>query len=253
MPQSCPSQLLSFCAALLVDASVIFSISPILSAASICLELIKFFVFHLFKILFHISKIVITSLCKQILGGSDGKESACSAGDLGSIPGSRRSPGEGKGYPLQYSCLENRRDRGAWWATAHGVAKSWTPLKWLITPTDTHFHFYSVCLFQISYSLFQCYLYIFITLRLSNIILNLFTNCPIIFIFFSVCSSKHWIYWSARLGFLSYVLELAFSCWSWNQISGVCYFSFLSLCSHPSLVRPLRSPLSSRPDSPVHN
>ena len=126
MPQSCPFQLLSFCAALLVDASVIFSISPILSAASICLELIKFIVFHFFKILFHISKIVIKSLCKQIPGGSDGKESACNAGDLGSIPGSGRSPGEGKGYPVQYSCQENPMDRGAWQATVHGVAKSQT-------------------------------------------------------------------------------------------------------------------------------
>ena len=51
-------------------------------------------------------------------------ESACNAGDLGSIPGSGRSPGEGIGYPLQYSCLENPMDRGAWWATVHGVAKS---------------------------------------------------------------------------------------------------------------------------------
>ena len=60
--------------------------------------------------------------------GSDGKESACSGGDLGSIPGSGRSPGEGNGKPLQYSCLENPMDRGAWWATVHGVAKSWTRL-----------------------------------------------------------------------------------------------------------------------------
>ena len=49
-------------------------------------------------------------------------------GDLGSIPGSGRSPGEGNGNPLQYSCLENPMDGGAWWATAHGVAKSWTQL-----------------------------------------------------------------------------------------------------------------------------
>ena len=54
-------------------------------------------------------------------GGSDGKESACNARDLGSIPGSGRSPGEGNGYPLQYSCLKNYMDRGAWQATAHGV------------------------------------------------------------------------------------------------------------------------------------
>ena len=57
---------------------------------------------------------------------SDSEESACNAGDLGSIPGLGRSPGEGNGNPLQYSCLENRMDRGAWRATVHGVAKSWT-------------------------------------------------------------------------------------------------------------------------------
>ena len=54
------------------------------------------------------------------------KESTCNAGDLGSIPGSGRSSGEENGYPLQYSCLENPIDRGAWWATGHGVAKSQT-------------------------------------------------------------------------------------------------------------------------------
>ena len=59
-------------------------------------------------------------------GGSDGKESACNAGDPGSILGSGISPEEGNGYPLQYSCLENSMDRGAWLVTAHGVTKSWT-------------------------------------------------------------------------------------------------------------------------------
>ena len=57
-------------------------------------------------------------------GGSDGKQSVCNAGDLGSIPGSRRPFGEANGYPLQYSSLENSIDRGAWWATLHGVAES---------------------------------------------------------------------------------------------------------------------------------
>ena len=57
---------------------------------------------------------------------SDGKESACNVGDLGSIPGSKRSPGEGNGNSLRYSCLENPMDRGAWPATVHGVTKSWT-------------------------------------------------------------------------------------------------------------------------------
>ena len=59
-----------------------------------------------------------------VLCGSAGKESACNAGDLGSIPGLGRSPEEGNGYPLQYSGLENSMDRGAWQATIHGVTKS---------------------------------------------------------------------------------------------------------------------------------
>ena len=62
-------------------------------------------------------------------GGSEVKASACNAGDLGSILGSGRSPGEGNGNPLQYSCVENPMDRGAWWATVHGVGKSRTRLR----------------------------------------------------------------------------------------------------------------------------
>ena len=58
--------------------------------------------------------------------GSDGKESACNAGALGSIPGSGRFPGEGNGNPLQYSCLENYKDRGAWWALILVVVNSST-------------------------------------------------------------------------------------------------------------------------------
>ena len=61
-------------------------------------------------------------------GGSDGKESACNVSDLGLIPGSGRFPGEGNDNPLQYSCLENPMNRGACWATGHGIAKSQTLL-----------------------------------------------------------------------------------------------------------------------------
>ena len=61
-------------------------------------------------------------LQRGFTGSSEGKESACSAGDVGSIPGLRRSPGEGNGNPLQYYWLENPMDRGAWWATVHGIA-----------------------------------------------------------------------------------------------------------------------------------
>ena len=60
--------------------------------------------------------------------GSDGEESACNTGDLGLIPGLGRSPGEGNGYPLQYSYLENSMNRGAWRATVHGETKSRTQL-----------------------------------------------------------------------------------------------------------------------------
>ena len=63
-------------------------------------------------------------ICMGFPGGSEVKASACNAGDLGSIPGSERSPREGNGNPLQYSCLENPMDREAWWATIHGVTES---------------------------------------------------------------------------------------------------------------------------------
>ena len=65
---------------------------------------------------------------KGFPGGSDGKKSACNAGDPGSTLGSGRSPGRGCGNPLQYSCLENTMDRGAWRAIVHGVVKSGIPL-----------------------------------------------------------------------------------------------------------------------------
>ena len=62
-------------------------------------------------------------------GGSDGEESACNVGDLGSILGLGRSPGEGNGNPLQYSFLESYVDRGAWRAAVHGVANNWTHVR----------------------------------------------------------------------------------------------------------------------------
>ena len=61
-------------------------------------------------------------------GGSDGKESACNAGDQGSIPGLGLSPGEGNGYTLQYFCLENSMNREAWQAIVYGITKSQTRL-----------------------------------------------------------------------------------------------------------------------------
>ena len=79
-----------------------------------------------------------SNLLEYIPGGSDGKASVYNAGDLGSIPGLGRSPGEGNGNLLQYYCLENPMDRGAWQATVHGVAKSQTRL------TDFTFRIYFI-------------------------------------------------------------------------------------------------------------
>ena len=73
-------------------------------------------------------------------GGSVGKESACNVGDLTLIPGLGRSPGEGNGNPLQYSCLENSRDRGAWWVTVQGIThtvKYYSASKWKETVIHT--------------------------------------------------------------------------------------------------------------------
>ena len=71
-------------------------------------------------------KILTSKTEKGFPGGSNSKESACNVGDPGLIPGYGRSPGDGNGNPLQYSFLENSMDRGAWQATVHRVAKSWT-------------------------------------------------------------------------------------------------------------------------------
>ena len=74
---------------------------------------------------------------KDFPGGSVGKESTCNTGDLGSIPESGTSPGEGNGNLLQYSCLEDPMGREAWWATVHGVAKNQTRLSDHTTTTTT--------------------------------------------------------------------------------------------------------------------
>ena len=64
-----------------------------------------------------------TFILSSFPGGAEVKASPCNVGDLGSIPGSGRTSGEGNGNPLQYSCLENLMDRGAWQATVHGIAR----------------------------------------------------------------------------------------------------------------------------------
>ena len=78
--------------------------------------------------MFTIIFIILFNCTQGFPCSSVGKESACSAGDPGLIPGLGRSPGEGNGNPLQYPYLENLMDGGAWWAAVHGVAKSWALL-----------------------------------------------------------------------------------------------------------------------------
>ena len=80
------------------------------------------------SLLWYPSQQCITFISLGFPGGSDGKESACNAGDAGLIPELGRSPEEGNDCPLQYSCLENSKDKEACWATVHGVTKSWTQL-----------------------------------------------------------------------------------------------------------------------------
>ena len=86
---------------------------------------VRIFNLHKFVIcteFYHFARLCI--LTKKFPGGSDGKESSCNAGDLGSIPGLGGYLGERNSYPLQYSCLENSMERGAWWSIVHGVTKS---------------------------------------------------------------------------------------------------------------------------------
>ena len=68
---------------------------------------------------------LVSVTCREVTDGSVVKNQPASAGDTGSVPGLGRSPEEGNVYPLQYSCLKNLMDRGAWWATVYEVTKSW--------------------------------------------------------------------------------------------------------------------------------
>ena len=149
----------------------------------------------------------------SFLGDLDSKESFCNAGDPGSILGSGRSPGEGNGYPLPYSCLENPMDRGAWRATVHGglqrighnwVTNTFTEALGLIrsffkmyeklqvsTPRNLFLSFLETCtinfpflfFFNFSFSTSFFYYYAF---SLWSVLFNLFNN--------SIFTPKSWIY-----------------------------------------------------------
>ena len=103
---------------------------------------------HIHEIYTHIHAYSIYTGASQVLSS---KESACNAGDAGSIPRSGRSFGEGNGNPLQCSCLETCKDGGVWWATAHEVTKSWTRV-------STHSH--------VTHTVYICvYVYIYVCMQ----------------------------------------------------------------------------------------
>ena len=94
--------------------------------------------FDLFVSLQRPLQILISCSVAGFPGGSEVKVSAWNAGDPGLIPGLGRSPGEGNDNPLQYSCLENPMEGGAWWATVHGVTRSWTQLRLTLSLSETN-------------------------------------------------------------------------------------------------------------------
>ena len=121
------------------------NVFPMLSSMSFIVSCLTF------RSLIHFKFVFVYGVFLYFPGGSNGKASVYIAGDPGSIPGLGRSLGEGNGNPLQYYCLENSMDRGAWQATVHGVSKSWTQLTscsscflffnlltWSITLIDLH-------------------------------------------------------------------------------------------------------------------
>ena len=120
----------AFCTSVCIFHSDLISVPFLLfDFLEIYLNFLLFFIStyldYIFTSKIHITLLIISSsLLRDFPGGSDGKASVYNAGDLGSIPGLGRSPGEGNGNPLQYYCLENPMDRGAWWATVHVVAES---------------------------------------------------------------------------------------------------------------------------------
>ena len=86
--------------------------------------MIQLRIYSLLLFSLHLYLLFLKNTIWDFPGGSDGKESACNAGDPGSTPGLGRSPGDWNDNPPQYSCLENSMDRGTWQATVHGVSKS---------------------------------------------------------------------------------------------------------------------------------
>ena len=155
-------------------------------------------------------------------GGLVVKNQPTSAGDSGeasSIPGLGRSPGGGNGNPLQYSCLENPMDRGAWWAASHGVTKSQTwlgmcaqnhQLSWSCTPDQQELWKINICCFKLQF--FEAIYYV-ITDRYNDyiwvVLHNIASEQGTHFLAKKVCqwAHAHWVYWFCQVKTPSEVAE----------------------------------------------
>ena len=146
----------------------------------------------------------------HVAGGSEGKESACSAGDLGLIPGSGRSPGEGNGYPLQYSRLQNPADRGAWWARVRGVSKE-SDITWWLNNNNNVLH------------IINWYWYLFYYIIYKYIYFQLYFNAKLscTYYFKNACCDI-WLLLCFSLKWLDYSSHTSFKVWTYD---------FAQLCS----------------------
>ena len=164
-------------------------------------------------------------------GGSDGKESAYNSGNLGSIPGSRRSPGEGNGNPPQCSCLENPMDREAWWATVHGITQSQT---WLSNFHMYHrsniyvyVHFFGIgCMYFLTFMTLSPHILLSICLFLVSPLSLWDLSSPIRdqtqVLGVRVRSPKHW---TAREFLVSFFLNYLKIIWKYHDTPPIKYFS----------------------------